>query len=334
MPEALDGAAIRVLTTLSIVGIAAVGAPPTWAQAKYPERPVRLVIPFAPGGQTDIMGRRIAAKATPLLGQQVIPDNRSGAGGTIGSNEVARSKPDGYTVLVATSSTHAINPTAMPKIPYDAVKDFAPVAILGTVPMSIVVHPSIPARNLAELVSLAKTRPGQFAYGSTGIGGINHLGGELFKLQAGKLDITHVPYKSSGLALQDLMGGHMPITISTVSSAMNAHRDKRVRILAVASEKRTEAAPDIPTAIEAGVPGMIAYTFNAILLPAGTPTPVIERWHQTVQSIMADAAFVKDLVNLGVEPIRDSNPKHAATFISGEIARWAPIIRTAMPARN
>lgn len=300
------------------------------AQEKYPERAIRLVIPFAPGGQTDIMARRLAVKATPLLGQQVIPDNRSGAGGTIGSTEVARAKPDGYTLLMATSSTHAINPTAMEKIPYDALKDFAPVAVLGTIPMAVVVHPSIPARSLRELVALVKARPGQFSYGSTGVGGINHLGGELLKLQAGKLDITHVPYKSSGLALQDLMGGHMPITISTVSSAMQAHRDKRVRILAVASENRTLAAPDIPTAIEAGVPGMIAYTYNALLFPAGTPSHVIDRWTKTAAAIMAEDAFVKELIGLGVEPIRESNPQHAAEFLKRELARWVPVIKVAM----
>lgn len=317
---------------LALTGLALLAYPPQRAQAqeRYPERPVRLVIPFAPGGQTDIMARRLAVKATPLLGQQVVPDNRSGAGGTIGSTEVARAKPDGYTMLMATSSTHAINPTAMDKIPYDALKDFAPVAVLGTIPMAVVVHPSIPARHLRELVALAKARPGQFSYGSTGIGGINHLGGELFKLQAGKLDITHVPYKSSGLALQDLMGGHMPITISTVSSAMQAHRDKRVRILAVASETRSQAAPDIPTAIEAGVPGMVAYTYNALLFPAGTPGVVIDRWHKTAATIMADEAFVKELIGLGVEPIRDSNPQHAADFLKRELARWVPVIKAAM----
>jgi tripartite-type tricarboxylate transporter receptor subunit TctC len=301
-------------------------------QEKYPERPIRLVIPFAPGGQTDIMARRIAVKATPMLGQQVVPDNRAGAGGTVGSNEVARAKPDGYTVLLATSSTHAINPTAMEKIPYDAVRDFAPVAVLGTVPMAIVIHPSIPAKNLRELVALAKARPGQFSYGSTGVGGINHLGGELLKLQAGRLDIIHVPYKSSGLALQDLMGGHIPITISTLSSAMHQHREGRVRILAVASDTRSQAAPDIPTAIEAGVPGMVAYTFNAVLLPAHTPPAIVERWHKTAAAIMADDAFVKDLVTLGIEPIRHSDPQHAADFIKREIARWAPVIKEAMPS--
>jgi len=320
-------ASLLTLTTLALL------AHPTQhaqAQEKYPERPVRLVIPFAPGGQTDIMARRLSVKASPLLGQQVVPDNRSGAGGTIGSTEVARAKPDGYTMLMATSSTHAINPTAMEKIPYDALKDFAPVAVLGTIPMAVVVHPSIPAKNLRELVALAKARPGQFSYGSTGVGGINHLGGELLKLQAGKLDIIHVPYKSSGLALQDLMGGHMPITISTVSSAMQAHRDKRVRILAVASETRSQAAPDIPTAIEAGVPGMIAYTYNALLFPAGAPSGVIDRWTKTTATIMGDEVFVKELIGLGVEPIKDSNPQHTAEFLKRELARWVPVIKAAM----
>jgi len=300
------------------------------AQEQYPERAIRLVIPFAPGGQTDIMGRRYSAKIAPLLGQQMIVDNRSGGGGTIGATEVARARPDGYTLLIGTSSSHAINPTAMEKIPYDAIKDYAPIAILGTVPMSIVIHPSVPARDLRGFVAAAKARPGQFAYGSTGVGGINHLGGELFKMQAGGLNIIHVPYKSSGLSLQDLIGGHIPMVVATVSSAMVQHREKRVRILAVASDTRSRAAPDIPTAIEAGVPGMIAYTFNVVLAPAATPKPVIDRLHKATLAVMADEAFVKDLVSLGVEPITDSNPQHAAEFIKREIARWAPVIKVAM----
>lgn len=325
-----DVASCATLLALTALALIAHPTRPAHAQEKYPERPVRLVIPFAPGGQTDIMARRLSVKATPLLGQQVIPDNRAGAGGTIGSTEVARAKPDGYTMLMATSSTHAINPTAMEKIPYDALKDFAAAAVLGTVPMAVVVHPSIPARNLRELVALAKARPGQFSYASTGVGGINHLGGELLKLQAGKLDIVHVPYKSSGLALQDLIGGHIPVAVTTVSSAMQAHRDKRVRILAVAAENRSQAAPDIPTAIEAGVPGMVAYTYNALLFPAGTPSAIVDRWTRTAATVMADDAFVKDLIGLGVEPIKESNPQHAADFMKRELARWVPVIKAAL----
>ena len=300
------------------------------AQDNYPDRAVRLVIPFAPGGQTDIMARRYGAKVTPHLGQQVVPDNRSGAGGTIGSTEVARAKPDGYTLLMGTSSTHAINPTAMPKIPYDAVKDFSAISVLGTVSMSIVVHPSVPAKDLKQFVSQVKARPGQYSYASTGIGGINHLGGELFKKQAGGLDIVHVPYKSSGLSLQDLMGGHIPMVIATLSSAMQHHRDKRLRILAAASDKRSAAAPDIPTAIEAGVPDMIAYTFNVIVAPAGTPPAVVERLNNATALVMRDDAFIRDLIALGVDPITSSNPQHASDFIKKELARWAPIIRATL----
>ncbi|RPI46304.1 MAG: tripartite tricarboxylate transporter substrate binding protein [Betaproteobacteria bacterium] len=305
-------------------------AQPAQSQEKYPERPVRLIIPFAPGGQTDIMGRRFGAKATALLGQQVLVDNRSGAGGTVGSAEAARAKPDGYTLLLGTSSTHAINPTAMEKIPYDAVRDFAPIAVLGTVPMSIVIHPSVPAKDLRAFVAQVKSRPGQYSYGSTGVGGINHLGGELFKMKAGNLDIAHVPYKSSGLSLQDLMGGHVPMVIATLSSAMTAHRQQRVRILAVAAEARSRAAPEIPTVIEAGVPEMVAYTFNVVLAPAGTSAAIVARLNKTAQAIMADDAFVKDLVSLGVDPITGSTPEHAGEFIKRELARWAPVIKLAL----
>lgn len=184
---------------LAITATLALGLPslPAQAQGKYPERPIRLVIPFAPGGNTDIVGRLFATKITPLLGQSVVIDNKSGAGGTIGSTDVARARPDGYTLLLGTSSTHAINPTAMDNPPYDPVKDFAPIAVIGIVPMSIAVHPSV-AGSLQELIKRVRANPGKYSYGSTGVGGINHLGGELFKKQAGGLDIVHVPYRSSG----------------------------------------------------------------------------------------------------------------------------------------
>lgn len=311
----------------SYIGVAT--SSPALAQ-EFPERPVRLVIPFAPGGNTDIVGRRLGARIAGPLGQQLIVDNRSGAGGTIGSAEVARAKPDGYTLLLATSSSHAINPTAMPKIPYDAVKDFAGITAIGTVSQSLVIHPSIPAKNVREFVALAKARPGQFAYGSTGIGGINHLGGELFKQKAGGLNIVHVPYKSSGLSLQDVIGGHLPVVIATVSAALPHHRNNRVRILAIFNDERTPAAPDIPTSAEAGVPGVAVYTFNIVLAPAGTPAPVVDRLHKAFATVMADDSFAKELVELGVEPIRRSSPKHASDFVRTEIARWAPLVRASL----
>lgn len=314
---------------LAFITIVVLGLPPlpVQAQGKYPERPIRLVIPFAPGGGTDIMGRRFGAKITPLLGQQVVVDNKSGAGGTIGTAEVARARPDGYTLLVGTSSTHAINPSAMDKPPYDPVKDFAPVAVLGIIPMVIAVHPSVPAKTLRELVARVKASPGEYSYGSAGMGSINHLTGELFKKQAGGLDIVHVPYKGAGAALLDLVAGQIPIAMVTVSSATAHHRSGKARVLATFGEKRSNAAPDIPTAVELGVPGMLAYTFNVLLAPAGTPKPVIDQLHQATTKVMSDAAFQKDLEGLSIEPVTDSNPGKAAQFIKDELAKWAPIIK-------
>jgi tripartite-type tricarboxylate transporter receptor subunit TctC len=311
--------------------VAAMGATlvshPADAQRAYPERTIRLVVPFAPGGNTDIMGRRYAAKLAGPLGQHVVVENRAGGGGTVGAAEVARAKPDGYTLLVATSSTHAINPTAMPDIPYDAVKDFTPISVLGTTIMAIAIHPSVQAKTLAELVSEVRRKPNVYSYGSAGVGSINHLTGELFKMKAGGLNLTHVPYRGSGASVVDLIGGQIPVVMTTLSAALQPHRQGRVRVLAVTNDVRSVAAPDIPTAIEAGVPDMIAYTFAAILAPASTPRSIVDRIHEATVTIMADPAFQKELIGLGAEPIKDSNPDKALKFVQTEIARWRPVIQ-------
>lgn len=309
--------------TILVLGLQAL---PVQAQGKYPERPVRLVIPFAPGGGTDIMGRRFANKVAPLLGQNVFVDNRGGAGGTIGTAEVARAKPDGYTLLLGTSSTHAINPSAMDNPPYDPVKDFVPIAVVGIIPMVIAVHPIV-AGSLQDLIKRVRGNPGKYSYGSAGMGSINHLTGELFKKQAGRLDIVHVPYKGAGAALVDLIAGQIPIAIVTVSSATALHRSGKVRVLATFGEKRSNAAPDIPTAVELGVPEMLGYTFNVLLAPAGAPKPIVDQLHQATMKVMSDAAFQKDLEGLSIEPVTDSNPEKATQFIKDELAKWAPIIK-------
>ncbi len=313
---------------LAITATLALGLPPLAAQAQgtYPERPIRLVIPFAPGGNTDIVGRLFGNKITPLLGQSVVIDNKGGAGGTIGSADVARAKPDGYTLLLGTSSTHAINPFVMENVSYDPVKDFAPIDVIGITSMAIAVHPTV-ARSLQELIKRVKASPGKYSYGSCGTGSICHVAGELFKKQTGGLDIVHVPYRSSGQSVQDLVAGQIPIVSGTFSSLVTYHRSGKVRILAVFSEKRSNTEPDIPTAIELGVPGMVAATFNVLLAPAGTPKPIIDTLYQATRKVTSDAAFQRDLDRLTVEPVTDSNPEKAARFIKGEIAKWAPIIK-------
>jgi tripartite-type tricarboxylate transporter receptor subunit TctC len=295
------------------------------AQA-FPERSIRLIVPFPPGGQTDNVSRQLGNALASRLGQQVIVDNRSGASGTIGSTEAAQSQADGYTLLMGTASTHAINPTFMTTVAYDAVKDFSPVIAIATGPMTISVHPSVPARSLDQLIKDAKAHPDRYLYGTAGVGSINHLGGEIFKTRAGGLRIVHVPYKGAGPAVADLMGGQIPMICSSLSSVIPHHRAGRVRTLTVLKEERSQGAPEIPTAAEAGLEGAIAYTFNMIFVPARTPSSVIDRLSATMQQIMSDRAFTQTLIKLGVDPILDSNPKKAAAMLRTEIARYRPVI--------
>ena len=313
---------ILTLAAAIVPAAASAQTPETW-----PDRAVRLIVPFPPGGQTDTVSRHLATKITPILGQQLVVDNRGGAAGTIGSAEVARAKPDGYTLLIATSSTHAINPTAMPNVPYDVVKDFAPIAVLGTGPIALSVHPIVPARTLQQLIVAARARPGYYSYGSSGVGSINHLAGELFRTHAGNLKILHVPYKGAGPAMHDLVGGQIEIVFSTLSAALPHHRNGRVRTLAVLKEQRSVGAPDIPTTAEAGLPGVNAYTFNILLAPAGTPRAVVDQLAGAVGKVMSDRGFVDALVKLGVDPISDSSPDKAAGMIRTELAKWSPIIQ-------
>jgi tripartite-type tricarboxylate transporter receptor subunit TctC len=303
------------------------GASVAHAQDGYPNQPVRLVVPFPPGGQTDNVARQLNAKFTPFLGQQLIVDNRGGAAGTIGSAEVARAKPDGYTLLIATSSTHAINPSAMPNVPYNALTDFTPITVLGTGPIAISVHPIVPAKTLRQLISEAKARPGYYSYGSSGVASINNLAGELFKMRAGNLEILHVPYKGAGPSMQDLIGGQIEIVCSTLSAALPHHRQGRVRTLAVMKEERSLGAPDIPTTREAGVADAAAYTYNIILAPAGTPRGIVDHVSEAIGKVMADPTFRDTLVKLGVDPVEASGPEKAAAMLKVELAKWRPIIQ-------
>jgi tripartite-type tricarboxylate transporter receptor subunit TctC len=297
------------------------------AQENYPDHSIRLIVPFPPGGQTDTVARHLGARMTSSLGQQWIVDNRAGAAGGIGAAEAAHSRPDGYTLLIATSSTHAINPTAMSNVTYDPVKDFAPITVLGTGPIAISVHPIVPARTLQQLVAEAKAHPGLYSYGSSGVASINNLAGELFKSRAGNLKILHVPYKGAAAGIQDLIGGQIEIVCSTLSAALPHHRQGRIRTLAVMKEHRSVSAPDIPTTGEGGVPGVIAYTYNILLAPAGTPRAAVDRLSTTIANVMADNRFVDTLVKLGVDPVTDSDPDKAAAMIATELTKWRPIIQ-------
>jgi len=298
----------------------------TFAQSKFPERPIRVIVPFAPAGDGDIIGRLWVKYAMAHSGANFVVDNRAGAGGAIGAAEASRARADGYTLLLGTSSTQIINPLASGTSSYDAIKDFSLVGMVSINPTCIVVNPSVPANNLKELISLIKASPGKYAYGSAGPGTITNLTGELFKLQAGKLDVQHVPYKGGGPAMQDLIAGHVPMITPIMSSAVLAqHRAGRARILGVNSDTRLKAAPDIPTSVEAGVPDMRVQVFNAVFTPAGVPRDVQEFLRATHNKVRNDPAFLQDLEKAGAEPFTLSGPEK---FISDEVVRWTNVIKT------
>ncbi len=301
-------------------------APAASAQEKYPDRPIRLLIPFAPGASTDLIARKIGARLSPMLGQSVIIENRTGAAGTIATNETVRSKPDGHTLILGTVSTHIINPLTMKSIPYDPLKDLAHVILLGTSTTSITVHPTV-ASTLPELIKRVRALPGQYSYGSTGQGGIIHLAGELFKLKAGGLDIVHVPYKGTGAGLNDILGGQIPIMLMALGTAMPHHRAGKLRALAAFSERRSQVAPEIPTFVDYGISGVVAYSCVLLSGPAATPKRVIDQLYQTMHKLMVDETFQKDLLSAGFEPLLDSNPQRTAQFIKDELDKWRPIVK-------
>ena len=312
-----------------IAGAGAVAAPGiVRAEGKYPERTIRLIVPFAPAGPTDIIGRKAAEKLTALLGQTMIVENKAGAAGSIGAVEVKNAKPDGYTLLFATSSTHAINPTAYVHPAYDAVKDFTPISSICVNPLVLVTHPSMPD-SVPGLVELMKKNPGKYSYASSGNGSILHLSTEYFKREVGGMDVVHVPYKGSGPALQDVMANNVAWMFETFSTTLQQHRAGKLRILAYAYPKRAPIAPEIPTMIEAGVKGYEAYTFNLILGPAGTPKAVIDVVDQASRKIMRDPDMGKFLDDIAAVPIPDTTPERTAKFIKDEIAKWAPVIKAA-----
>ncbi len=307
-------------------GLALLGASKlSFSQARYPDRPIRLVVPFAPGGDGDLMARLWAKYAAPLAGATFVVENKAGAGGAIGATEAARASPDGYTLLLGTTTTQIINPGTLANPAYDAVKDFMLIGMVSMTPTCIIVNPNVPAKSLQELVALLKAHPGKYSYGSAGPGTVTNLTGELFKLQAGRLEMTHVPYKGGGPAMQDLIAGHIPVITPILSSAVLAqHRAGRARILGVNSDKRVKAAPELPTSIEAGIPDMRVEVFNAVFAPAGTPRQASELLRGATLKMRADPAFAQDIERAGAELF--SLPDEEK-FVREEAARWAKVIR-------
>ena len=289
----------------------------------YPAKVVKIVSPFVPGGPGDLLPRAIAAGLTPLLGQQVIVENRPGAATIIAMQAVAKAPPDGYTLVFASATSLALNVSAYKNLPYDPVKDFAPVALCATTPLYLVVHASLPARSVPELIALARSRPGKLTFGSGGDGSTNHLAGELFKSLA-KVDMQHVPYRSAQSAMTDVVAGHVDLMFG--SGGLNEARAGRVRVLAVTSARRSATAPDVPTVQEAGLPGYEATLWFGIAAPAGTPGPVVHRLSDEIRKVLAQPAFHERFGTVDVTP---STPEEFSAFIQSEIPKWRTVFQTA-----
>jgi tripartite-type tricarboxylate transporter receptor subunit TctC len=321
----------RDVFELIVSSLAAMALAPllAFAQAKYPDRPIKLMVAFSAGGVNDVVGRHWAERMKELLGT-VYVENQGGAAGTLATGEVARAQPDGYTILLGSTSTMVLNPMTMAKVPYDPAKDFVPIAILAVSTTSVVVHASVPAKTLRELIAYAKANPGKLSYGSAGTGTMSNLSGELFKQLAGLNDLVHIPYKGAGPGLTDLVSGHIPVmTPNITGQVLELHRTGKIRILAMNAPERLKAAPDIPTAIEEGLPNMIGQLFLGLFAPAATPTAVIDRIAEATHKAMADPEFQKVLVASGLEALPDSNSEKAKRFIDEEIARWGPVVKAA-----
>ena len=310
-----------------IVLALALGNTDAQARDDFPSRPIQMIIPFSAGGPTDIVGRVMGAKMGELLGQQFVVENKTGAGGNIGAEAVAKAAPDGYTILMATVSTNAINPGLYKHLPYDAVRDFAPLGRVGVTPTLLLVHPSIPATDVKGLIDLIKANPDKYNYGSSGLGSILHLCGEEFKSLAGGLDITHVPYKGSAPMDTDLMGGQITMAFDATPTALPLAKSGKLRALGAGMAKRVAAMPDLPTLQEQGLKGYECYTWNALLAPARTPKPIVDKLNAAINKALADPAVSSALEKAGIDPTPGSTPETTADFVKAELAKWAPIIK-------
>jgi tripartite-type tricarboxylate transporter receptor subunit TctC len=300
-------------------------APAALGQAAYPARTVKMIVPYPAGGTTDLLARLVADQIKTGLGATVIVENKPGAGTTLGAEQVARSEPDGYTLLMATSTTLAINKTLYRKLPYDPVTDFAPIALVAGVPFALIINPAIPARTLAEFIAYAKANPGM-AYGSAGNGSPQHLGAEMLKSAAG-IDIRHVPYRGSVPAMLDVMAGHIPMMVVDLQPALQQIREGKVRVLGVTTPQRVAAAPDIPTLAEGGLAGFELVAWQGVVAPARTPRAVIDSLAGQIGKLMADPATRGKLTAMALEPLPASTPQQFADYIKTEVDRWAVIVR-------
>jgi tripartite-type tricarboxylate transporter receptor subunit TctC len=312
----------RLLCTALLAGLGLLAGPATWAQGAYPNKPLRLVVTFPTGGAPDILARLFSEKAQ--LGQPIVVDNKPGAGGNIGSDIVARSPSDGYTLVLGTVGTHAINGSLYEKIPYDMVKQFTPVSLIASAPNLLVVNNDLPVKTVAELIAYMKANPNKLSFGSPGIGTSVHVSGELFKSMTGT-QMTHAPYKGRQYAIPDLMGGSIQLMFDNMPSALPMARDGKIRAVAVTTAKRSSAAPEIPTIAET-VPGFEATTWFALFAPANTPRAVIDRLNAEVQRVYRLPEVQERLKSLGLEAVL-SSPEELSRYQASEIAKWAKVVK-------
>jgi tripartite-type tricarboxylate transporter receptor subunit TctC len=311
---------IAIAIGLALVTFCAASFAQTW-----PAKPIKWIVPFAPGGTTDILARTIGEKLTGALGQPVIIENKPGAGGGVGADFTAKSPPDGYTIMGGTISTHAINASLYKTLPYDPVKDFVPITMIARVPNMLVINPEIPAKNVAELITLLKANPGKYSFASSGNGTSQHLSGELFKSMAG-VDMQHIPYKGSPPALQDVVAGQVAMTFDNITTAWPLAKGGKLRALAVTTAKRSAIAPDIPTLSESGLAGYEVGSWQGVFAPAGTPPAIVARLNTEIVKIINLPEVKEKLIALGAEPVGNSSDEFGAT-VKTEIVKWADVVK-------
>lgn len=316
---------IKYLVTSAVIGCSLASAAYAQGATSYPTKPVRFIAPFPPGGSTDLLARLVAQKLTEAWGQQVVVENRGGAAGTIGVEAAARSAPDGYTIVMGHVGTFGVNPTLYPKLSYDAIRDFAPITVLATVPNGMAVHPSLPVKTARDFIALARSRPGELLYASGGSGSASHLAGEYFKLLT-RINMVHVPYKGTAPAMISMISGETTMTI-TGMVALGPHvKSNRLKLLGVATMKRLAIAPEIPTIHESGVPGYDANQWYGVLTQAAVPRDIVSKLHADIVKVMMRPDVKERLAADGAEAVANT-PEQFAAHIKAEIARWAPVVK-------
>jgi tripartite-type tricarboxylate transporter receptor subunit TctC len=303
----------------------AAAAGPAMAQAAWPNKPIRYIVPFAPGGTTDILARMVSDKLGAALGQTVVVENKAGQGGSIGAAELARAAPDGYTIGGGTISSHAINATLYSKLSYDPVTSFAPITLYATQPNVLLVHPSVPANNLAEFIRLLKASPDKHSFGSAGSGTSQHISGELFKTMAG-VSMQHVPYRGSGPMMTDLLGGNLLVAVDNIATAIPHMKTGRLRALAVTTAARSSAAPEVPTMAESGLAGYELSSWQAVFAPAGTPQPIVDRLYTEIAKILKAPDIQKRFADLGLDA-SGMPPQELAALVRNDVPRLGKVVR-------